>query len=116
MAKNVSKPANAAAAVPSSPPQPTSSNNIKLEVNSAEDGSSDLASTITKRYRHQCPLFTGSFNNWEEPCRMIRVKDFSHFIERRKVQYLTQLKRMGLIQKEPQKYQELSAKDKATYQ
>ena len=79
------------------------------------DDSSDLTSAMRK-YEHKAPLLTGSFCNWEEPTRMIRAKDFSHFIERKKVEFLQKLKKEGLIRKEPQKYQELSEKDKATYQ
>ena len=63
-----------------------------------------------------CPIFAGSFNGWEEPSRMIRVKEFSHFMDRKKTEFFQQLKRKGLIAREANKYQELSEKDKKVYQ
>jgi len=53
---------------------------------------------------HTCPLFTGSFSGWEEPCRMLRVKEFCHFIDRKKPELFSQLKSQLLIAKEPTKY------------
>ena len=63
------------------------------------DESSDMNSAMRK-HDHKSPIFTGSFNGWEDPARMIRVKDFSHFIDKRKTEFILSLKRRGLIHKD----------------
>ena len=46
---------------------------------------------------------------------MIRVKEFAHLVDRKKPEFFAWLKERKLISKEPQKYQELSERDKKVY-
>ena len=68
------------------------------------------------QFQYDCPLFTGSFSSYEEPARMIRVKEFAHLVDRKKPEFFAWLKERKLISKESQKYQELSERDKKVYQ
>ena len=77
---------------------------------------SEWPNPLHQKYEHQAPLFTASFNGWEEPARMIRVKQFSHLIDRRKPEFFQMLKKRGLIHKDASKYQELSDREKKVYQ
>ena len=46
---------------------------------------------------------------------MIKVSQLAHYLDRKKPEFFTWLKRKGLITKEPQKYQDLSDKQKVAY-
>lgn len=85
-------------------------NNL-LRVGGLDD---DMTGQIRK-YNHRCPVMTGSYSNWEEPARMIRIKDFCHYIEKHKVEFFTFLKSKKMINDQVSRYQDLSEKDKTVY-
>ena len=47
---------------------------------------------------------------------MIPVREFSHFIDKKKPEFFSELRKKGLISKAPQKYQELNEREKKEYQ
>lgn len=47
---------------------------------------------------------------------MIRAKEFSHFMDRKKPDFFHYLKQMKLISKQANNYQELTEKEKKAYQ
>ena len=79
-------------------------------------GSNNTMLSMTSQFQHDCPMMTGSFNGWEEPCRMIPVREFSHFVDKKKPEFFAELRKKGLISKAPQKYQELNEREKKEYQ
>ena len=42
-------------------------------------------------YQFDAPVLTGSFNDWEEPQKMMRVHDFTAFVDKQKTEYIKML-------------------------
>ena len=50
-------------------------------------------SAVAAQYKHVHPMLTGSFNGWEEPQRMLPVREFTHFIDRKKPELFAELRK-----------------------
>jgi hypothetical protein len=71
---------------------------------------------LIKNGMWDAPILSGSFNNWEEPQKMVPLREFAKQIDRKKPEYMQSLVDQHHLPEPRTLYSKLSEDNKVVYQ